>query len=51
MSKAGGDVGWRIERLLRCYPRSWRERYRDGFAELSISDLEERGRDARRSGL
>ena len=35
--------------LLRCYPRAWRERYGDEFAELLIADLEERPRSASRT--
>jgi hypothetical protein len=39
----------RAARLLRCYPRAWRDRYGDEFAELLISDIEERPRSAARS--
>jgi hypothetical protein len=35
-------------RLLRCYPRIWRERYGDEFAGLLIDDLAERPRSLRR---
>jgi hypothetical protein len=34
----------RIGRLLRWYPRSWRDRYGDEFAELLAADLDERPR-------
>jgi hypothetical protein len=32
----------RVRRLLRWYPRAWRERYGDEFAELLLADLAER---------
>src|SRR6202030_2664616 len=35
--------------LLRCYPRAWRDRYGDEFAELLIADLEERPRSTSRT--
>jgi hypothetical protein len=35
--------------LLRCYPRAWRERYGDEFAELLIADIEERPRSTTRT--
>ncbi len=38
----GGDAARRAERLLRWYPRIWRDRYGDEFAELLVSDIEER---------
>ena len=38
----GGDAAGRAERLLRWYPRTWRDRYGEEFAELLISDIEER---------
>jgi hypothetical protein len=38
----------RAARLLRWYPRSWRDRYGDEFSELLISDIEERPRSAAR---
>jgi hypothetical protein len=38
----------RAARLLRWYPRSWRDRYGDEFTELLISDIEERPRSAAR---
>jgi hypothetical protein len=34
----------RAERLLRCYPAGWRERYGDEFTELLIDDICERPR-------
>jgi hypothetical protein len=34
----------RAERLLRCYPPAWRERYGDEFAELLIEEIGERPR-------
>jgi hypothetical protein len=39
----------RIGRLLRWYPRSWRDRYGDEFAELLAADLDERPRCWRRT--
>jgi hypothetical protein len=44
-----GDASARAERLLRCYPRAWRDRYGDEFTELLISDIEERPRSAART--
>jgi hypothetical protein len=38
----------RAARLLRWYPRSWRDRYGEEFTELLISDIEERPRSAAR---
>ncbi len=38
----GGDAARRAERLLRWYPSTWRDRYGEEFAELLISDMEER---------
>src|SRR5262249_49894202 len=32
----------RAERLLRWYPRAWRDRYGPEFAELLVSDITER---------
>lgn len=40
--------GERAARLLRWYPRAWRERYGGEFAELLIADIEERPRSAAR---
>lgn len=34
----------RAERLLRCYPAGWRERYGDEFTELLVDDICERPR-------
>jgi hypothetical protein len=39
----------RATRLLRWYPRTWRQRYGDEFAELLISNIEERPRSAART--
>ena len=39
---SGGDAARRAERLLRWYPRTWRDRYGEEFAELLVSDIEER---------
>ena len=38
----------RAARLVRWYPRSWRDRYGEEFTELLISDIEERPRSAAR---
>ena len=38
----------RAERLLRWYPRDWRTRYGDEFAELLISDMTEQPRSLKR---
>jgi hypothetical protein len=35
----------RAGRLLRWYPRAWRDRYGEEFTELLISDIEERPRE------
>jgi hypothetical protein len=45
----GAQAASRAARLLRCYPRAWRDRYGDEFAELLISDIEERPRSAART--
>jgi hypothetical protein len=45
---AGGAVR-RAERLLRWYPRAWRDRYGPEFTELLIADIDERPRSPRRS--
>ena len=56
MSRPGTAAG-RAARLLRWYPRAWRERYGAEFAELLISDMAERPRcrartlDVARSGI
>ena len=39
----------RAARLLRWYPRAWRERYGEEFAQLLIADLQERPRSAVRT--
>jgi hypothetical protein len=39
----------RAARLLRWYPRAWRDRYGDEFTELLICDIEERPRSAGRT--
>jgi hypothetical protein len=39
----------RAQRLLRWYPRSWRDRYGDEFAELLIADMAERPRSLSRA--
>ena len=39
----------RAARLLRWYPRAWRERYGEEFAELLIAEMKERPRSAGRT--
>src|SRR5271156_2076500 len=39
----------KAERLLRWYPRPWRDRYGAEFTELLIADISERPRSPRRS--
>jgi hypothetical protein len=39
-----GETARRAERLLRWYPKAWRSRFGDEFAELLISDISERPR-------
>ena len=57
MKALGADGRRRAARLLRWYPRDWRERYGDEFLELLVDDLEERPHsidrllDVARSGL
>jgi hypothetical protein len=46
---AGDGPARRAERLLRWYPRPWRDRYGAEFSELLISDISERPRSRRRS--
>jgi len=41
-SRRGDHPARRAERLLRWYPRTWRDRYGEEFAELLVSDIEER---------
>jgi hypothetical protein len=43
------DVTRQARRLLRWYPRSWRDRYGEEFAQLLISDLRERPHSTRRT--
>jgi hypothetical protein len=47
-SGGGEDAARRAGRLLLWYPRAWRDRYGEEFAELLISDLAERPRSASR---
>jgi pimeloyl-ACP methyl ester carboxylesterase len=42
-------AGGRAERLLRWYPRPWRDRYGAEFTELLLADISERPRSPRRS--
>ena len=49
MTDKQGMLASRVERLLRWYPREWRARYGDEFAELLISDMSEQPRSLRRS--
>ncbi len=43
MSQAGDAAArLRAARLVRWYPRQWRERYGDEFTELLVSDIAER---------
>ena len=42
MSDGSPDAARRAARLLRWYPRDWRSRYGDEFAELLIADISER---------
>jgi hypothetical protein len=39
----------KAERLLRCYPKEWRARYGDEFAELLLADMSERPRSLKRA--
>jgi hypothetical protein len=39
----------RAERLLRCYPRAWRERYGEEFTALLLDEFAERPRSPRRT--
>jgi hypothetical protein len=39
----------RAARLLRWYPRGWRERYGEEFAELLVADMADRPRSAART--
>lgn len=49
MSEASEDLARRSERLLRWYPKDWRSRYGDEFAELLMAEICERPRSWRRS--
>jgi hypothetical protein len=49
MSRPADDPAVPVARLLRWYPRTWRDRYGAEFAELLLSDLEERPRSAART--
>jgi hypothetical protein len=57
VTNASVETGRRAIRLLRWYPKDWRTRYGDEFAELLISDLSEQPRswqrtaDVARSGV
>ena len=44
-----GDAARRAARLLRWYPRSWRDRYGAEFAELLMADMAERPRSRTRA--
>lgn len=44
-----GPARERAEKLLRWYPRSWRDRYGDEFTELLVAEIEERPRSAART--
>jgi hypothetical protein len=48
-SHATRTPGERAARLLRWYPRAWRDRYGEEFTELLIADIEERPRCAART--
>ena len=48
MSEMCGASARRAARLLRWYPRYWRSRYGDEFAELLMADIDERPRSWRR---
>src|SRR6202021_413611 len=45
----GDGAARRADRLLRWYPRPWRDRYGAEFTELLIADIDERPRSPRRS--
>jgi hypothetical protein len=49
MSERSGAAVRRTERLVRCYPRAWRERYGEEFTELLLDDISERPRCVRRT--
>lgn len=48
MTEMQDKLARRAERLLRWYPREWRARYGDEFAELLISDMAEQPRSLKR---
>jgi len=48
MTEMQGMSSRRAERLLRWYPKEWRARYGEEFAELLISDMSEQPRSVRR---
>jgi hypothetical protein len=49
MSHPRSSPARRAERLLRCYPSTWRARYGEEFAELLVADISERPRSVRRT--
>jgi hypothetical protein len=49
MSPAADPASLRARRLLRWYPRPWRDRYGEEFTELLISDIRERPHSTRRA--
>ncbi|HEX8122766.1 MAG TPA: hypothetical protein VF549_16040 [Solirubrobacteraceae bacterium] len=49
MIDSNGKVAKRAQRLLRCYPRSWRDRYGEEFTQLLIDDITERPRSPSRA--
>jgi hypothetical protein len=49
MTDPRGQTAKRAQRLLRCYPRAWRERYGAEFTQLLIDDITERPRSLRRT--
>ncbi|MGZ4433306.1 MAG: hypothetical protein ACXVW7_06715 [Trebonia sp.] len=49
-ARRGPEAG-RARWLLLSYPKTWRERYGDEFAELLAADIEERPRSWRRTEM
>ena len=49
MTAPADPVARRVARLLRSYPRSWRARYGEEFAELLLAELAEEPRNCRRT--
>jgi hypothetical protein len=49
VNAATQSVEQRAQRLLRCYPRRWRDQYGEEFAELLAADLAERPRSIHRT--